>query len=96
MSKKGKAEVKSAPPKATVPQASAGNMAVTEGSPFAEKIQGKEMYLFLGALVLTSIFVFRDFLTFEKVYLFKHLKLFRICIISSFHLCLSKKLTRFH
>ncbi len=71
MSKKGKAEVKSAPPKATVPQASAGNMAVTEGSPFAEKIQGKEMYLFLGALVLTSIFVFRDFLTFEKVYLFK-------------------------
>lgn len=73
MSKKVKAEVKSTPPKNTASQAPAAGaqVVVPDGSSIATKIQGKEMYLFLGALFLTCIFVFRDFLTFEKVYLFK-------------------------
>lgn len=38
---------------------------------FYEKLKGRELYFLLAAIVLGCIFIFRDFLTLDKVYLFR-------------------------
>ena len=38
---------------------------------FSEKLKGKELYILMGAIVLGCFIVFRSFITFEKIYLFK-------------------------
>jgi uncharacterized membrane protein YfhO len=54
------------PVKASMPQSSpAGESAL------AARLSGKELYLLMGAIALGCFIVFKDFLSFEKVYLFK-------------------------
>jgi uncharacterized membrane protein YfhO len=50
---------------------SASDRQVPSNNAFEEKVKGKEVYLLLGAIVLGCLFIFKGFLTFEKIYLFK-------------------------
>ena len=53
------------------PQQSSKETSATSPSLFSSKIAGKELYLLMAAIALGCFVVFKDFILFEKVYLFK-------------------------
>ncbi|MCD6013479.1 MAG: hypothetical protein K0Q79_3341 [Flavipsychrobacter sp.] len=72
MKKNNKSEKKSTPDKpAAAPKPVAKPVAPVESNGLVKMLEGKELYALLGAVVLSILFVFWDFLTFEKTYFFK-------------------------
>lgn len=75
MKKNNKNDKKSTPDKPVAAPAAPKPTATREANPenggFAKMLAGKELYALLGVVFLSILFVFWDFLTFEKTYFFK-------------------------